>query len=267
MSDTRTVIPTDERWGGLVGYFGGFVAAVFADAAVDPDYHLTSLSVRFRASVEVRPMEVVATRAHRGARTAATTLRLVQDGRLRAEASAVLLRHDVARASFRTVAPASDEPPAEYQVRPHPAGEIAYLPALEMRTAEHRPGAEGTRAWLRFTAPPPEFGVRSPHGAVCVLLDALFPVLFVEPDGPTFVPTLEFTYQFTPALADVGRRWFVGENHLDWHTDDFCSEDATLRDAATGLVVARQRQLRSLVRTLPGTAVQRPSYALEGERS
>lgn len=249
----RTVA-ADERWLGLVGMYGGWVAAAFADQAADPGYWLASLGIRFFARVEPDTMRFDAATPHRGRRTMTRHLTLVQGGRARAEATAVLLRRDGAAPRIRTLANARTGPPDEYEQRPHVQGALAFTRNLEIRTPPAAGVDNGTRAWLRLAAPGPALGLRTPQAAACALLDALLPTLFAGDDPPAFVPTVEFGYTFTPAVDEVSGDWFVGENRLDWLDGTLCAEDATLLDAASGRLVARQRQLRSIRYELERTA-------------
>jgi hypothetical protein len=243
----------DERWGGLVGVYGGYVAALFADRAAQcagGDYTLASLTVRFRAAVEDAPLRLFLDLPHQGRRTTTARMRIEQDGRSRAEASAVLLRYDGSAPAVRALAPPELEPPADYAVRPYVQGGLAFLANLDLRTPPRNLDPEATRAWVRLAAPRADLGLATPQAAACVLMDVLLPVLFASDDPPVFVPTLEFSYAFTPAVAQLDQQWCAGENRLDWVADDCCAEDATLREAATGRLLARQRQLRSVRRTL-----------------
>lgn len=243
----RHVISPDERWRGLVGMYGGYVAGLFADtAAAEKEYRLTSLDVRFLASVRCKRMVLEVAAVHRGSRTALTRMRLKQDDRLRAEATAVLLRHTQVNPVIRRIGTPQRTPPADYLPRPHVQGDLAFVRNLEIYRRSAFGVEDGGRAWLRLKFPIGELGLRTPYAAACVLMDALLPVALAGPRPPAFVPTLEFQYLFTPAVPSLYQQWFVAENHLDWLSDGFCAEDATLQEAETGTLVARQRQLRSI---------------------
>lgn len=246
MTTTTRTVPPDDRWRGLVGMYGGYVAGLFADAADDPDYRLASLAIRFLAAVDHGPMELTAAAAHRGRRTATTRLTLRQADRVRAEASTVSLRHNAVASTVRRMADPGDTPPAGYVNRPHAQGDLAFARNLDIRTPAAGGVEAGSRAWLRLHRPFRELGLRTPPAVACVLLDALLPALFAGDNPPAFVPTLEFGYVFTPAVSELDQQWCVGANDLDWLADGFCAEDASLHDSATGRLVARQRQLRTV---------------------
>jgi hypothetical protein len=195
-------------------------------------------------------MTISRTLVHRGTRTATTRLTLVQDGRLRAEAVAVQVRRDHLTATVRTVGTPATTPPAGYAGRPHVQGDLAFAHNLEIRTPAFAGVEAGISAWLRLAGPPADLGLRTGPAVACVMLDALLPVLFAGESPPVFVPTIEFAYAFTPAATDIGESWCVGENRLDWLEGEFCGEDATLTSAADGRLVARQRQLRSIRRSI-----------------
>ena len=246
----RTVVP-DPRWDGLVGVYGGYVAALFADEASDPAFALRSLTIRFTAGVESAPFEMATSWLHRGRRTATARMTLTQRGRLRAEATAGLFRRE-AEADAATHVHRSDasgtEPPSGYLARPHAQGDLAFVRNLDVRTPLPAGIEHGNRAWLRLGRPRHELGLQSGAAAVCVLLDALLPVLFAGDDPPEFVPTVEFSFAFTPAADEVDGGWYAAANRLDWLEGDLCAEDARLVEATTGRLVVRLRQLRTVRR-------------------
>jgi hypothetical protein len=243
----------DERWGGLVGAYGGWVAAVLADESALDGYRLRSLQIRFQSGVAEAPMTLVTTSLHRGRRSASTRVTLEQDGRVRAEAVGIHLNHSGLPDVIHTDQP-RDSPPSTHRSRAHAQGDIAYAKNLEVLTPESFTVETGSSGWLRLGAPPAELGIRSGAAVACALLDALLPVSFADEDPPAFVPTLEFGYAFTPAVDDLADDWCVGENRLDWLDGEFCAEEGTLVAASDGRLLARQRQLRSIRRTIPADA-------------
>ena len=77
----------------------------------------------------------------------------------------------------------------------------------------------------------------------CALMDALLPVLFAATPRPVFVPTIEFTVHFSPLIDKVHDGWLLGRNRLEWASEHYCVEDATLT-TASGELLAQQRQIR-----------------------
>lgn len=247
---TVRLIEPDARWMGLVGVYGGWVAALFADTAAEAGFALASLEVRFTAGVELAEMALHRTPMHRGRRSASTGLRLEQHGRVRAEGVAVHVRRDAPPEKPAAGRRDDTTPPQSHRARPHAQGDLAYARNLDVRTAMADPDQSPPATWLKLASSPAPLGLHSGAAIASVLLDALMPVVFRSENPPAFVPTIEFAFSFSPGVDAIDENWCVAENRLDWVDGEFCAEDASLRHAASGQLLARVRQLRSIRHSL-----------------
>jgi acyl-CoA thioesterase len=235
------------RWDGLVGIYGGFVLAKLADAAqCVQGFDLTSLTARLLVPVDREPAIITRRIVHHGRRTAALQLTLEQGGRVRIDASAVLVPVGDTVEWQRDAPPAQSGPPSGWVSVPHVQGDLAFARNFDIRTPAAFTNSEGSSAWIRLLADAAELELHSARAVACAVMDALLPVAFGEQPRPEFVPTIEFAVHFTPQVGLITDGWLIGNNRLDWTTDTYCVEDASLT-TVDGRLLATQRQTRLII--------------------
>jgi acyl-CoA thioesterase len=106
------------------------------------------------------------------------------------------------------------------------------------------PWRERMRGWVRMDSD--AAAALSPCAVACVLLDTLPPGLFFDQPVPVFVPTVDFTAHFTPAVSWRTDAWVHLVAETRWATRDFCLDQAVLR-TADGRLVAQAVQTRRVL--------------------
>ena len=234
----------DGSWRGLQGIFGGKLIAEITRVADEhpevADLSVASVHVSFLGTVSPGEVELDVRVTHRGRRTAALDIAVVQGREL------VTGRVKLARTGADAlngpadlgVLPAPDEVPA-YQA---PYGALAHDEHLEVRPFSTEPvgGVPTVRAWVRARV-----GAGLGAGTAAALLDIVPPSLFFTDRPPAFVPTIDFTLHRQPHAGGLEGEWLLAEGRTEWADEHVCAETATLH-RADGTFLARGTQTRRI---------------------
>ena len=236
----------DERWQGVDGIFGGFVLACFVEeAATVEGYSPMSITVNFVSTISAGPADVTTTVLHRGRSTASLRIEVHQGGRLRAHATSVAVP-GAREVSWSRVHDLSHLlAPEDSPLRENLPHRMPFYDNLEIRATGPFTKELGSSAWIRVTNEATVRDLGSARAVAAVVLDALPPSLLAGTPRATYVPTVEFTAHFSPALGDFGTGWYHATNEMIWTDDSYCVEESTLC-LPDGRVVAQVRQSRSV---------------------
>lgn len=238
----------EHRWLGVEGIFGGFVLGRVVDAADALDgFSPQAVTTHFVGAIRPGEVDLVTETVHRGRTTASLRIDLRQNGRTRVHAIASLVpteqritwRHteDAARWGDPETLPA-------FVARHQP---LPYADHLDVRACAPHTLPDGASAWVRLARPPDEGEKMGPHGVASIFLDVLPPGLFALDEPPFFVPTIDFTGHFAPAVAtaDFVTGWHHVSNRTLWTSGGFCVDESTLHDRE-GHPLAQIRQGRAI---------------------
>jgi acyl-CoA thioesterase len=243
---TERVTEFHPRWRGKVGIFGGFVLARFADAArVVPEFAPLSLTIQFVSALYPGDAEVTTEVLHRGGQTASVRMEARQGDRLRAHAVAILAPVGREQVWGRRLDLSEVPAPDRCALYASHIDGLHYADHLEMRTPVPATLESGASAWIRLRIAAEELDLGSPQAVASVFLDALQPGLFAGDPQPVFVPTIDFTAHFSPALAVGADGWHYAINETVWSDGRYCVEESTLC-TPDGLIVAQVRQSRAI---------------------
>lgn len=237
-----TTIEFDPSWRTADGMFGGYVIARLLQAGMIVEgFWPLSISAQFLGGVLPGGCEVRADVVHRGALTAVVQLDLVQKHR-RAMAVVKLGRGSPDRIIDQREQAFPRAGPEGLPRLALPYGPFPYEQHLETRLVPDPRvrQCERTSGWVRMSS---VTAVDLELAAACVLLDTLPPGLFFADPAPSFVPTVDFTAHFAPAVEWSARDWVFLVQDTRWSTRDFCAEEASLY-TPDGVLIAQARQAR-----------------------
>ena len=182
------------------GAFGGLVLGALTRAMVasepETDRVLRSFSGAITAPVVVGDAEIRVTELRRGNAMSTFDATLVQDGEVRARATAILGRK---RADTRRWSP---PPPPHLDVEASVAAQMTNAPAFirhfELRSTGPQPFAGGSEpvaeGFVRARPPPPSLG----PAEIVAYVDAWWPATFSVDAAPRPMATVAFTMQYFP---------------------------------------------------------------------
>lgn len=232
----------DGSWRGLHGIYGGKIIAEITRVA---DEHpevaalaVVSVHASFLGSVAPGEVEFDVRVTHRGRRTAALDIAVVQ-GR------------ELVTGRVKLALPGADGPgdpavlgefpvPDDVPVYRAPYGALPHDEHLEVRpfSTESVEGVPTVRAWVRARV-----GAGLGAGTAPALLDIVPPSLFFTGRPPAFVPTIDFMLHRRPRGGDLEGEWLLAQARTEWVDGQLCAETATLH-RADGTFLARGTQTR-----------------------
>lgn len=238
--------PTTRAWAGV---HGGVVLGTLLRASV----HATgsdpiAISAHLHAPVDLEPAHIAVAARRPGRTITSLGMSLSQAGVPRVSAQVLVGRRATAgpgRQWPRSAPPAGlSQDPASIAPLAVPRHVVPFAEHVDVRpVSEQLPFSGGTlpelRAWIRLAATQPYDA-----GVAAVLLDALFPSLYVMRSQPVPIPTVEMTAHFAPA-RDVPD-WLFVEQRTTWATAHLCVDDAQLWTGG-GVLLAQSRQVRRIV--------------------
>lgn len=234
----------DGSWRGLQGIYGGKVIAEITRVADEhpevADLSVASVHVSFLGTVAPGNVEFDVRVTHRGRRTAALDIAVVQGREL------VTGRVKLARTGDEDLCGPADlgelPAPEEVGVYQAPYGPLAHDEHLEVRPFSTEPvrGVPTVRAWVRARV-----GAGLGAGTAAALLDVVPPSLFFTARPPAFVPTTDFVLHRQPRVGDLEGEWLLAQGHTEWADGQGCAETATLH-RADGTFLARGTQTRRI---------------------
>jgi acyl-CoA thioesterase len=246
-----SVLDLPSHWRGKEGIFGGYVLARFCDAAENavPDRRPLSATVQFVSALRPGPMVVTTEVLHAGRLTSNLRIEVRQDDRLRAHASVILV-HPAAEPDWQRRADLADVPAPDALASDASGTTYPYAAQLDIRRTAPASIEAGSAAWIRFAAALCTEEVRTTRAVAAVYLDAMDPGAFTLAPPPEFVPTIDFTAHFSPALDELSPHELAGSwsyivNRTVWADARFCVEESTLH-GHDGIVLAQVRQGRAI---------------------
>jgi acyl-CoA thioesterase len=261
-------------WWVVVGPNGGLVAAVLlraAEAAVaEPQRIARSLTVHFVTPPTEGPAELQTTVERAGRAVSFVSVRLTQDGRLRALALVALGAPRPEPLAFQHVAAprlpppeqcprfVSGDSPALIRDRWESRWAIGWLPGGDSPPPQ---GAIEHGGWIRLAEPHPYDAA-----VLAAMSDAWVPPLLTRPDlANSGVPTVELTIHFLDRAAAqrlAPDSWCIVAFVTDTATDGFLTEEGRIW-SSEGALLAHSRQLAILTPFPEGRTP--PSLTLERE--
>lgn len=237
---TRLTFPAD--WRTVDGVFGGYVVArLLAAGSRVEGFEPLSVSVQFQGGVRPGACDLPVVVVHRGALTAVVEVQLVQEHR-RATAVLKLGRGSSERIIHRDAPMLGVPAPETLPACPLPHGRFPYDDHLDIRLLADSdpPRSQRLRSWVRLDKTSMHLPLAA---AACLLLDTAPPGPFFTDPVPLFVPTVDFTAHFAPAVPWDAAQWAFLVRETSWATRDFCVEEASLFTRG-GSLIAQARQAR-----------------------
>jgi acyl-CoA thioesterase len=252
LGEGRFEAEISERWWVERGPNGGYVAAVVLraiQAAAAIERAPRSLTVQFPRAPLAGPVEFIVKTERDGRSAPFHSARMVQQGKQRASALAVLA-DDLDASGFAELRMPAADPPAELY-SPDPA-RVSGMPAM-FQNYDVRPalgdeafsgGAPYSGLWIRARQPRL---LDAPLAAA--MLDAWFPAPFIRLDRPVPVPTIDYTVHVRAPLPEPGTSPedpYLATFRSGLARGGFFEEDGELwsRD---GSLLAQSRQLALLL--------------------
>ncbi|MCO5314919.1 MAG: thioesterase family protein [Solirubrobacterales bacterium] len=249
LGEGRFLVSLNDRWWIGPGPNGGYVAALMLEAmtqASAPGQPARSLTVHFLRRPVIGEAEVHVTVERAGHSTTFISSRMLQEGRIQAQAMAVFSA-DREGPSFDNSRMPEAIPPeegVELDTQKAPVAVFNQYRAIFLDGVpySHGPRAE-TSGWVRLKDDQPMTAVLA-----AAMLDVWFPAPFVVLHETALAPTLEYTVHFNTALPATGRGepdWSLVRLTADQAREGHFSEDGELwsRD---GRLLARSRQIALL---------------------
>jgi acyl-CoA thioesterase len=238
----------DERWGVLLGPFGGFLTALLTRALLEvTECPPRSLSIHFLAAPKPGEVELSAVVERRGGSSDGVLLRLEQGGATMALALANAGAWRDGAAWDDGVRP--DAPPPEDCVEIRRRPELpAFISQLDVRWVAGSSQYSDTRenfnlSWVRLGSGEPTDLV-----ALAAISDVWMPPAFGRLGAMAIVPTLDMTVHFRAPVPE-GLDWVLIEHRTLHGAGGTWTCDGTLW-APGGTVLAQVRQ-QAMLRTLP----------------
>lgn len=234
----------DGSWRGLQGIFGGKIIAEITRVADEhpdvADLAVASVHVSFLGTLAPGEVEFDVRVTHRGRRTAALGISVVQGRELATGRVKLGVPGDQDLCGVADLGELPDPDDVEPYVAPY--GDLPHDQHLEVRPFHTAPvrGVPTVRAWVRAL---PGAGLRA--GTAAALIDIVPPSLFFTARPPAFVPTIDFMLHRQPRVADLEGQWLLAEAHTEWADGQLCAETATLH-RADGTFLARGTQARRI---------------------
>lgn len=247
----RAQIP--DGWQQGRGAFGGLVLGLLARAMEqsEPEREraLRTLSGEIPAAVLPGPAELVVDELRRGSGVTAFASRLLQDGEVRAHATAILGRTRTTELEHLGLPSPAIPDPSRFEpfVVESPMGP-PFARAFEYRCSGPLPFSGGTEpiaeGFVRALMPPERFGAPE----MIALADAFWPATFAVQEGPRPMATISFSFQrcLDPAELDPSQPLYHRARTLSAH-EGYATE---LRElwTADGTLVALNPQTFAVIR-------------------
>jgi len=249
LGEGRYQVSLNDRWWIGPGPNGGYVAALMLQAmtqASAPGQPARSLNVHFLRRPVIGEAEVHVTVERAGHHTTFISSRMLQEGKVQAQAMAVFSAGREGPEFDHAVMPEAIPPEegVELDTQKAPVAVFNQYRAilLEGVPYSHRDRAI-TAGWVRLRDDQPMTAVLA-----AAMLDVWFPAPFVVLHETALAPTLEYTVHFPTELPVPGQEepdWSMVRLTADQARDGHFSEDAELwsRD---GRLLARSRQIALL---------------------
>lgn len=249
LGEGRYLVRLNDRWWIGPGPNGGYVAALMLEAmtqASAPGQPARSLTTHFLRRPVIGEAEVHVTVERAGRSTTFISSRMLQEGRIQAQAMAVF-SSDREGPSFDNAEMPPAIPPEEGVELDTQNAPVAVFSQYRAILLDGVPYSQGDRAdtsgWIRLKDDQPMTPVLA-----AAMLDVWFPAPFVVLEKPALAPTLEYTVHFPSALPVSGAEepdWTLVRLFADQARDGHFSEDGELwsRD---GRLLARSRQIAML---------------------
>lgn len=249
LGEGRYLVNLNDRWWIGPGPNGGYVAALMLEAmtqASAPGQPARSLTTHFLRRPVIGEAEVHVTVERAGHSTTFISSRMLQEGRIQAQAMAVFSADREGPGFDHTEMPEAI-PPEEGVELDTTKAPIAVFGQYRAILLDGVPYSHGPRAltsgWIRLRDDQPMTPVLA-----AAMLDVWFPAPYVSLDRTALAPTLEYTVHFPSGLPVPGREepdWSLIRLCADEARDGHFSEDGELwsRD---GRLLARSRQIALL---------------------
>lgn len=202
-----------ERWAVVRGPFGGYLAAMLAEAALEQTgWPLRTLAIHFLDAPAPGPVDVAVEVTRRGRSSDGLALALDQGGRPMARALAVSGAWREDEPAWLELPVPAAPPPEECRPIERVEGMVPFLDELEILWVDGgSPGGESGAAYnLAWT----RTGDQLDQAVLAALGDVWLPPAFGKLGRPAIVPTLDLTLHFREGVP-AGEEWVLAEHRSD----------------------------------------------------